>query len=60
MIWYRYFLERMVPELEQLEEKGFFDKAEITELVKRRENFEYALKRRTPAKADYLRYGACC
>ena len=50
----------MVPELEQLEEKGFFDKSEITELVKRRENFEYALKRRTPAKADYLRYVACC
>lgn len=51
----RYFLERMVPELEDLEEKGYFSKQELREIVKKRENFEYALKRRPPLKADFLR-----
>ena len=49
-------MEEMVPELEDLEDKGYFSKAEIREIVRKRENFEYALKRRTPTKADFLRY----
>lgn len=49
----------MVPELEELEEKGYFTKDEIKEIVRRRENFEYSLKRRTPAKADFIRH-VCC
>ena len=49
-------MEEMVPELEDLEEKGYFSKAEIRDVVRKRENFEYALKRRIPTKADYLRY----
>ena len=49
----------MVPELEELEEKGYFTKHEIKEIVRRRENFEYSLKRRTPTKADFIRH-VCC
>ena len=49
-------MEEMVPELEDLEDKGYFSKAEIRDIVRKREKFEYALKRRTPTKADYLRY----
>ena len=48
-------MEEMVPELEDLEEKGYFTKPEIREIVRQRENYEYALKRKTPAKADFLR-----
>ena len=51
----RFFMEEMVPELEDLQEKGYFSKPEIREIVRRRENFEYALKRRTALKADFLR-----
>ena len=58
-------LEDMIPELEDLEEKGYFSKAEIREIVKRREHFEYQLKRKNVLKADFLRYtqalaGASC
>lgn len=48
-------MEEMVPELEDLEEKGYFTRAEIRDIVRKREKFEYALKRKTPAKADFLR-----
>ena len=48
-------MEEMVPELQDMEEKGYFNKQEIREIVRKRENFEYALKRKMPAKADFLR-----
>ena len=44
-----------MPELQDMEEKGYFTKQEIREIVRKRENFEYALKRKMPAKADFLR-----
>ncbi|KAF7731784.1 U3 snoRNP protein [Apophysomyces ossiformis] len=51
----QFYLERMVPELEDLEKRGFFTKVEIKAIVKKRTNFEYALKRRIAKKIDYLR-----
>jgi len=48
-------MEEMVPELHDMEEKGYFTKEEIKDIVRKRENFEYSLKRKMPAKADFLR-----
>lgn len=48
-------MEEMVPELEDLEERGYFQKQEIKQVVKKRTHFEYLLKRPAPKKADYLR-----
>jgi hypothetical protein len=52
----RYLMEAMLPELEDLARKGYFTRDEVRAIAKRRESFEYALKRRAPVKADYLRY----
>ncbi|GAB2301069.1 hypothetical protein Dimus_035105 [Dionaea muscipula] len=49
-------LERMVPELEDLEERGIFTRQEIAEIVKRRRKFEYRIQRPSPLKQDYLAY----
>ncbi|GBG28341.1 U3 small nucleolar RNA-associated protein 6 [Hondaea fermentalgiana] len=49
-------LEGMVPELEDLQERGLYGADEIREIVKRRRDFEYKLQRRAPRKEDYLRY----
>ncbi|XP_077253913.1 U3 small nucleolar RNA-associated-like protein [Tasmannia lanceolata] len=49
-------LERMVDELDDLERKGIFSRREIAEIVKKRRNFEYRLKRPSPLKQDYLSY----
>ena len=48
-------MEEMVPELENLEERGYFQKQEIKQVVKKRMQFEYLLKRPAPQKADFLR-----
>ncbi|KAJ3414189.1 pheromone processing endoprotease [Chytridiales sp. JEL 0842] len=52
----QFHLERMLPELEDLENKGIFGKDEIKAIVKRRTAFEYAIHRRISRRADYLRY----
>ncbi|KAJ7294500.1 hypothetical protein O6H91_08G107700 [Diphasiastrum complanatum] len=52
----QYHLERMVPELEDLEKRGLFSRSEIKEIVRRRRDFEYLLKRPSPLKQDFLRY----
>jgi U3 small nucleolar RNA-associated protein 6 len=52
----RRLLEEMVPELVDLEERGYFSKSEIKGIVKKRQNFEYALRRRAALKVDYTRY----
>lgn len=51
----RRVLEEMVPELEELEKRGYFDKHEIKSLVRMREKHEYNLQRRAALKKDYLR-----
>ncbi|KAG0048132.1 U3 snoRNP protein [Gryganskiella cystojenkinii] len=52
----RFYMEEMLPEMRDLEQKGLFTKKEITSILKKREKFEYALKRRIAKKADFLRY----
>lgn len=51
----RYLLEEMIPELEELEKKGYFNRAEIKQIVQKRQDFEYHLKRRAALKKDFLR-----
>ncbi|GAB4819004.1 hypothetical protein N2152v2_006050 [Parachlorella kessleri] len=52
----RYLLEEMVPELEDMEQRGYFSRHEIKQIVQKRQDFEYSLKRRAGLKEDYLRY----
>jgi hypothetical protein len=52
----QYYMELMVPELKDLEEKKIFTSEEIKSIVKKRQDFEYRLKRRAPLKSDYLQY----
>lgn len=49
-------MEDMVPELEDLARKRIFSTVEIKEIVKKRRDFEYKLKRRESQKTEYLRY----
>jgi U3 small nucleolar RNA-associated protein 6 len=51
----RYLLEEMVPELEDMEKRGYFSRQEIKQIVQKRQDFEYSLKRRAALKEDYLR-----
>lgn len=52
----RYLMEEMVPELEELEKKGYFTRKEVKQIVQRRQEFEYQLKRRAALKQDFYRY----
>ncbi|ESW25959.1 hypothetical protein PHAVU_003G080200 [Phaseolus vulgaris] len=52
----QYRLERMVDELDDLEQRGIFSRREIAEIVKQRRKFEYRLKRPCPLKQDFLAY----
>lgn len=49
-------MERMADELDDLERRGLFYRAEIAEIVRRRRDFEYRLKRPSPLKQDFLAY----
>jgi U3 small nucleolar RNA-associated protein 6 len=51
----RYIMEDMVPELEDMQRRGYFTRAEIKEVVRRRQEFEYKLKRKAAIKQDYYR-----
>jgi U3 small nucleolar RNA-associated protein 6 len=51
----QYLMEEMLPELEDMQRKQYFSKAEIKAIVKRRQEFEYRLKRKAALKEDYLR-----
>ena len=50
-----YLMEAMIPELEDFEARGLFTRAEIKRIVAQRTAHEYAMKRRAPDKADFLR-----
>jgi hypothetical protein len=54
----RYLMEAMVPELEDLQRKKYFSRAEIRLIIKKREEFEYLLKRKAALKQDFLRCAA--
>ncbi|CAG8688995.1 17119_t:CDS:2, partial [Dentiscutata heterogama] len=52
----QYYLEKMVPELEDYERKELFSKQEIKSIIRKRTNFEYSLKKRPCQKDDFLKY----
>lgn len=52
----RYYLERSVPELEDLTSKGLFDKNEITMIMRRRTDFEHRIQGRGSKPRDFLKY----
>ncbi|CAG8522616.1 3654_t:CDS:10 [Cetraspora pellucida] len=52
----QYYLEKMVPELEDYERKELFSKQEIKSIIRQRTNFEYSLKKRPCQKIDFLKY----
>ncbi|KAI9010502.1 U3 small nucleolar RNA-associated protein 6-domain-containing protein [Phycomyces nitens] len=49
-------LERMVPGLLDLINRGLFTKEEVKKIVEKRKSFESRISRRIPQKIDYLRY----
>lgn len=49
-------MEKMIPELEDLQEKKLFSRDEIHQIVERRRDFEYSMKRIPLRKIDALRY----
>jgi U3 small nucleolar RNA-associated protein 6 len=51
----RHALEGMVPELEAYEKRGYFSRAEVRAIVRRRQDHEYALRRKAALRADYVR-----
>ncbi|KAJ3167406.1 U3 snoRNP protein [Geranomyces variabilis] len=52
----QFHLEKMVPELEDLQDRGIFSAEEVRSIVKQRTTHEYRIHRIIPLKADYLRY----
>ena len=52
----RYHAEEMVPELEDLEKRGFFSRDELRRIAGKRTDFEYLLKRRAALREDFLRW----
>ncbi|CEG43302.1 u3 small nucleolar rna-associated protein 6 [Plasmopara halstedii] len=49
-------MEKMIPELEDLEARKIFTKHEIRQIVDKRRSFEYSLKRVPLRKIDAMRY----
>lgn len=54
----RYLLEQSVPELEDLTNKGLFEKNEITMVMRRRTDFEHRIQGRGSKPSDYLKYAS--
>uniref|UniRef100_A0A0D9WUM8 Suppressor of forked domain-containing protein n=1 Tax=Leersia perrieri TaxID=77586 RepID=A0A0D9WUM8_9ORYZ len=52
----QYRMERMSDELDDLERRGLFTRAELAEVVRRRRDFEFRLRRHSPLRADFLDY----
>lgn len=52
----RYYLEQSVPELEDLQNKGLFERKEITMIMRRRTDFEQRIQGRTCQPRDFIRY----
>jgi U3 small nucleolar RNA-associated protein 6 len=52
----QYRLERMTDELDDLERRGLFTRAELADIVRRRRDFEFRLRRRSLLRADFLDY----
>lgn len=54
----RYYLEQSVPELEDLLNKGLFEKNEVTMIMRRRTDFEHRIQGRGSTTRDFLKYAA--
>lgn len=52
----RYYLEQIIPELDDLVDKKIFTKNEVSMIMKKRTNFEHRLNSRGSSINDYLRY----
>jgi len=52
----QYRLERMTDELDDLERRGLFTRAELSDVVRKRRDFEYRLRRHSPLRQDFLDY----
>ena len=52
----RYALEKSIPELEDLEKRGLFQRKEINMIVRRRTDFEHRISGRGSKPKDYLLY----
>ena len=48
-------MEGMVAEAEHYVRRGYFSRAEVAAVLRRRQHFEYRLRRRNAVLADYLR-----
>ena len=48
-------LERSIPELEDLQERGLFNEHEIRSITNKRRDYEYRLQRRGKTLEDFLR-----
>lgn len=49
-------VEKMIPELEEMERIGLLSDVEVRKLIQKRKNFEYRLARRTKGKAEIINY----
>ncbi|WVZ61457.1 hypothetical protein U9M48_011325 [Paspalum notatum var. saurae] len=49
-------LERMTDELDDLERRGLFTRAELADVVRRRRDFEFRIRRHSPLRQDFLDY----
>ncbi|GAB2231588.1 hypothetical protein Drorol1_Dr00010597 [Drosera rotundifolia] len=49
-------LERMLPELESLSNRGLFSKSELASIIKQRRKFEYRIRRPSPIMQDFMDY----
>ena len=52
----RHYLEQFIPELDDLVDKGIFTKDEVTNIMKKRTNFEHRLNSRGSSINDYVKY----
>lgn len=52
----QYRLERMTDELDDLERRGLFTRGELADVVRKRRDFEYRLRRHSPLRQDFLDY----
>ncbi|KAF0699366.1 Aste57867_10082 [Aphanomyces stellatus] len=52
----QYMMEKMIPELEDLQHLKIFSKEEVRQIVQKRRDFEYTMKRTPLRKVDCLRY----
>ena len=47
-------IESMIPELQHLERRGFFQKDEIKRILEQRETMEYRMIKNSASKLDFL------